>query len=120
MTSLRFWWRLGAAVVLVLCPFLRADFLTIYGGPTYDYTTGNGYQSGFGVGFALKGAGLASMPKFVNGVNRGVRTLRWDTTGAVIEFPVAGNVDGYSFSQISDANPSGVSVGLIEKYDAGN
>src|SRR5205085_8823421 len=43
MTSIGFRSRLGLAVVLVLCPILRADFLAIYGSPPYDFNSG-GYQ----------------------------------------------------------------------------
>ncbi|MDZ4820647.1 MAG: PEP-CTERM sorting domain-containing protein [Planctomycetota bacterium] len=64
----------------------QADYLTVFGGPTYNSTSQTGYldprlnyHSGAGVSST---AAVGTVRKYVNNVSLGQRPYLWDTTGA--------------------------------------
>lgn len=117
MNPAKFSLPLSAAVILFLCHSLQADFTSIYGGPTYDSTTGNGYQITSSITFATSEAAVGSALKYVNGVNKGPRPVRWDKTGAAFEMEIIGtSSEGFTTADLMDINRSGVATGLIEGY----
>ncbi|HYE18370.1 MAG TPA: hypothetical protein VEA69_07990, partial [Tepidisphaeraceae bacterium] len=99
----------------------------IYGGPTYDSSTGTGYRStslsvpvapgstagnGTAVGFA---------DKYSGGTDLGTRAVRIDASGTVatelghLGTDSSGSTDSYAYA----VNPAGTAVGFAIKYSSG-
>lgn len=64
------------------------------------------------------GESVGEADKFVAGVNKGRRAVRWDASGQVLELPNLGtNPTGGASSIALRVNELGVSIGLAEKWD---
>ena len=68
-------------------PIARAGYLTLYGGPTYDQTTGTGLRDGWvaylpGSGLTNSGMAVGNAYKIVGGSFKDSRAVRWDSSGA--------------------------------------
>lgn len=90
-------------------------------GPTYNSSTGTGYSSPFldvPDATAASGFGIGSFGKSVNGVGKGGRGLRWDSSGAVTELANLGtNVQGVTSVWALAVSKSGTTIaGAAEKY----
>ena len=101
----------------------RTDFLTIYGGPTYNTTTG-GYASpvlsmlpgaplnasGTVIGYAAKSTAA--------GTALGNRAVRWNSSGSISELGLLGtDANGLSNSYPYAINTSGAVTGAVEKFN---
>ncbi|MBL8762225.1 MAG: DUF3466 family protein [Phycisphaerae bacterium] len=113
-----------AAVSGLACSLSPAS-VTIYGGPTYNSTTGTGYQSpnlpvipGESAGIATA-IGFAS--KYAGGTNLGPRAIRWDASGtAATELGNLGtNGSGSTSAYAYAINSAGTTVGSASKYSGG-
>ena len=113
-----------AVGLVVGTSFAVADYVPVIGGPTYNASTGGGYQAGTNQlffkmgGFAGDGFGVESMNKLVAG-SGGFKPVRWDSTG-FFEFQMlgsssSGSADGY----VLGIGANGASVGTVDKYSAG-
>jgi hypothetical protein len=108
-----------AAVVIATGPVYAA---TIYGGPTYDASTGTGYTSPSLTfnpgGTAGNGSGVGSAQKQVAGTDLGTRAFRWDATGApAIELGTLGtNASNVTQSRAVAISANGTTIGHASKY----
>jgi uncharacterized membrane protein len=98
----------------------------IYGGPTYDSTTGSGYQHiGESAPFgprptAGNGSAVGTPWKYGDPDSGGTRPVRWDASGApAIELSALGVGSGFNMSQDFAAamNSAGTAVGYAEKWN---
>jgi hypothetical protein len=102
------------------------DGATIYAGPAYNATTLTGFQNpeisiGPGGGTVADGRAVGHASKYVSGVDKGTRALRWDTSGAAAtELGHLGtNSAGYTTVEAYAINPSGLIVGSAGRYESG-
>jgi hypothetical protein len=103
-----------------------ADGAPIYGGSTYNATTGDGFlvptlpvEPGHTAG---NGAAIGFTQSYQADVSKGFRAFRWDASGAPpIELENLGaNSDGIVESYAYAINASGTTVGYSGKYEFGN
>jgi hypothetical protein len=114
----------AAAAALMAMPFMvssiSAEYITIYGGPTYTPGVG-GFKGGGGVHVNEAGIAVGSTNKYDSaGASLGSRSFRWDASSAVpTELGNLGvNPSGYTTTTISDINNAGTVVGEAQKLDA--
>jgi hypothetical protein len=101
-------------IILGLVPIAQADFLQVYGSPTYDPNTGNGFKggsahvndSGMAVGWAIK---------YVRGTNVGRRPVRWNASGAMELGNLGTDSNGYTWTEACAINNAGTAVGFAGK-----
>ena len=105
-------------------PTASAQSTPIYGGVTFDQTTGDGYQNASfsnAIGVALNDSGVAIgfADRYVGGINRGTRavllnsTTAFELTGLVADPTVLANSSAYSI------NAAGQVVGFANKQVGG-
>ena len=113
-----------AAIVPLLahCRMAAAQSTPVYGGMTYDASTGDGYTNATfsdATGVAVSGAGAAVgfADRFQGGVNKGTRAIRLDGTGNAFELNTL-TVDPFGVSNASaySINAFGQSAGFASKY----
>lgn len=99
-----------------------ADYVIVYGGPTYSSNDG-GYLYPFppDPGAVLvndSGTALGSLDRFTSPIDEfGYRAVRFNASGSE-EFGTLGdNGGGYAYSQGLGINASGTTVGISERYD---
>src|SRR5690606_9465901 len=98
--------------------------LIIAGSPTFD--TGTGLVGGgvpIAPGGAVNNSGTAVgwSDKYDTGGYRGLRAVRWDTSGtAATELGNLGLSSGYTEAQAYAVNDAGTAVGYSRKYDSGS
>src|SRR5436190_1669497 len=99
---------------------VSAQYVPVYGGPTYDQTTQTGY-SGAGAVYVGNGVAVGSAQKYSGGTNLGERAVRWDASGsAVTELGNLGTGStGYTESGANAVNTAGAAVGFARKYSGG-
>jgi len=113
----------AAGVVAVLASPVQANYITVYGGPTYDPATGAGFLGGFGQAVNDAGTAVGYAQKFVvaPGLDQGLRAVRWDASGtAATELGNLGtDVYGYTRCYAWAINSAGTAVGSAEWFYAG-
>lgn len=113
------------AAVSGLVASLAPASVIVYGGPTYDTTTGTGYPNPAlpSTPGSTAGNGMAVVyaTKYLGGADFGTRALRWDASGT--EATELGNLGtdsiGYTQSQAVAINTAGTAVGNADKYTGG-
>ncbi|MGA2266483.1 MAG: DUF3466 family protein [Phycisphaerae bacterium] len=78
----------GMGVVLALASLTQAGVLAVYGGPSYDAATGNGYMGGAATGINDSGVAVGYASIYANGAKKGYttdcyRAVRWDSSGSM-------------------------------------
>ena len=121
----------AAALTAMLAPArpARGDYLTVYGGPTYDATTKTGFDCYANFPSGTKeiaqdvndfGAAVGCSIKLVNGANQGLRPFRWGPDG-VTELGNLGSASDWQ-SQVAVVyaiNNAGAAVGYSKTYYVG-
>jgi Protein of unknown function (DUF3466) len=96
--------------------------MPIYGGPSYDSTTGTGYQTpdlSYTLGStAGHGMAVGSAFKYGANTNLGLRALRWyaSETAATELGHLGTNSSGFTNSYVGAVSAAGTAVGFAEKY----
>ncbi|MEO6434790.1 MAG: hypothetical protein ABIP55_03375, partial [Tepidisphaeraceae bacterium] len=114
----------GIAPLLVAARTASAQPLPIFGGPTYDQNTGDGYttaafSNATGVAVSSTGYAVGFADRFIGGVNKGKRALLLSPGSA---FELTGlNADAslVADSSVYTINPSGQSVGFANQQADG-
>lgn len=99
--------------------------VTIFGGPTYDASTGSGFTSAltpsdFDYPATYKGSGSGNTTKFVAGTSRGSRAIRLNENGWTELGNLGFSALGYTQTASFSTNATGVTVGLASKYNGGS
>src|SRR5205823_2980493 len=108
------------AVFVALIALIVSDrataAVTIYGGPTYNSSTGSGYLNGSA--FALSGTAIGFAERYSATNNMGYRAVRWDSSGAsATEMGSVGiNPSGYGWVVPRAVNVFGAAVGEADKW----
>jgi len=81
-------------------------------------TDPSGVGSAVAVDVTDTGSIVGNSNKYIAGVNAGVRAVRWDSSGAVIELPVlsSASVGGTSASTVSKIRNDGTIIGQASRY----
>ena len=105
---------------------VRADNVTLYGGPTYSSSTSTGYRDPTlpflpGNSVANGGTAVGRATKFDAGVDQGLRAVRWDGTASpAVELGNLGfSSQGTTVTGVYGVNSAGTAVGNAAKYDSG-
>jgi len=110
----------GVAVCAILASVPCQAGVTIIGGPTFDSASGNGYKNpalAYGYTNVCNGAVTGYAEKFVGGVSKGNRGIRWDVFGNVTELGTLGtNSSGVTDCKANTLNSVGAVVGMSTKY----
>jgi len=110
-------WPLAAVAALFVCRPVAADFLTVYGSPLYDSTTGTGYQGSGAAGFYFNGGVVETLGKYGLAPGGESRAVRWEKSGVFVELARLGTAsNGQGASRVSDLNAAGIAVGASEKF----
>jgi hypothetical protein len=114
---------------LLLCTFAAsaasAEFVNVYGGPTYDGATQTGYltavQPAAPGDTAGNGAAVGYATKYSSGTSIGTRAYRWDASGsAAVELGNLGTSgNGMTNVRAYALNGAGLVVGWASKYTSG-
>jgi hypothetical protein len=113
---------IGAALVLAGPSLASAQYLNIYGSPTYDQTTQTGYQTNSNLYPAISGVGVAvsTQYKSIGGTDAGPRAVYWDASGFATELGTLGtDGSGHTYVGVGAVNTAGVIVGSAHKYSGG-
>jgi fibronectin-binding autotransporter adhesin len=102
----------------------RTDVLLVAGSPTYDEATQTGFKAGLveaavtsGWGVNNSGTAVGNSIKYVGGIDKGLRAVRWDASGAAAtELGTLGtDIDGYTAAVALAVNDAGTAVGRLWK-----
>ncbi|MEA2735969.1 MAG: hypothetical protein QOE14_2420 [Humisphaera sp.] len=115
---------LAAAVTAALAGTARGQTVTVYGGLTYNQTTGDGFHNAgfgpYGVPLNDNGVAIGVVDKFVGGVHKGPAGQRWDSGGSVTELATLGSDASGIIAAVPQAiNLAGQIAGYSEKYVGG-
>lgn len=111
----------AAAAVVCLTSAVHGN--PIYGGPTYNSTTGTGFQfAGLPTvpgSTAGNGVGVGYESKFTANTNLGVRAIRWNTTSTAELGTLGTDVTGFTSSEAFSVNTAGTAIGFATKFTSG-
>src|SRR4051812_32724940 len=112
---------LVAATVAALSGAARGQYAPIYGGLTYDPSTGKGYDvADYRIAVSDNGIAVSNAFKFVGHASQGFRAVRWDSTGSALELGNLGrDTSGYTASSATSINAGGQIAGFAVKYVSG-
>ncbi len=109
----------------VLVYAAHAGPLLVAGSPGYDAITHTGmdaflvYGRGY-LGVTNTGTAIGCATKYIGGVSKGVRAVRWDASGEATELGVLGtDSNGKTNAYAYGINNNGTAVGSAKKYVAG-
>ena len=99
-----------------------AAYLTVYGGPAYDPATGEGFPGAASAKVNESGLAVGRAMKYVAGIDKGERAVRWDpSTAPGTELGTLGtDSSGTAYVWANAINCAGTAVGFAEKYVDGN
>jgi hypothetical protein len=110
-----------AVVGTGLASVAQGAYLTVYGSPAYDANTNDGFKMFDASGVNDSGTAVGWGAKYVGGVDKGHRAVRWDGSGAAAT--ELGNLGtdsgGNTFVEVDALNASGTAVGWAYKYVGG-
>jgi hypothetical protein len=114
-----------ALQALATAPAAGGDLLPLYGGPTYDQTTGDGMQLPVihtlpGSAVCDAGTAIGFAQKYVpGGSDKGERAVRWDASGApaTVLDDLGTTTYGWTHAWAYAINNGGTTVGAARKYD---
>ena len=111
-------------VAFLLTADARAQYLPVYGSPTYDPITQTGLKDGHIPSCWCvndSGTAVGYAEKFVGGGSQGRRAVRWDAGGApATELdPLGTNSGGTAWAYANAVNDAGTAVGYDTKYVGG-
>src|SRR5687768_9841184 len=98
-----------AGSLLAICGSARAGI--IYGGPTYDAVSGNGFSRAYEARSIRAGTATGFADKYVDGVRVGYRALRWGQSGFEELDTLSPNANGYVETTAYGVNAAGSVVG---------
>jgi hypothetical protein len=100
---------------------VHADFLPVYGSPTYNPATGTVYKGAAAGGVNDAGMAVGESESYdANGKGMGTRPVRWDATGGSVLGYLSADANGRTESGAFGINASGTAVGVSQKYDGGS
>ncbi len=113
------------ATGLVAAASVKAAYLPIYGGPTYDANTSDGYLLPYNTLGSRSvnevGQAAGSATRYVSGVDKGLRAVRWASSGAATELGNLGtNSSGFTDSYPYAINEAGQAVGFATRHISGS
>jgi hypothetical protein len=112
----RVYWLAPAILTFGLTVAAQGAALSVAGSPGFDSATNGGFKEGSGRGVNNAGVAVGYAYKYVDGVDKGRRAVRWDSTGSASELDYIGDGINYSSSEANDINDAGIAVGAASKY----
>ena len=115
-----------AALLTLGGAFARAEFLAVYGGPTYDAPTGSGFTEPWvprqQQGVNDLGTSVLHATKYSGNTHLGRRALRWDASGApAVELGHLGtSAAGVTHVEAAAVSAGGTVVGFANKFAGTN
>jgi hypothetical protein len=111
---------LAATAAMLWALPVSAQYVTVYGGPTYSFGVG-GFQNGGGGNATDAGAALASAEEYVGAEDLGYRSFRLNAFGpSPVELqPLSPGPAGITDVVVGAMNAAGVSVGYSHAFSGG-
>ncbi|MGA2266484.1 MAG: DUF3466 family protein [Phycisphaerae bacterium] len=106
-------------VMLAVASLAQAGSLAVYGSPSYNPVTGNGYMSVSVGGVSDTGVAVGSAIYYVGGSSQGTRAVQWSASGATELGGLGTRSDNWWNSEAYAINASGTAVGYSQAYDDG-